>query len=111
MSLTPDRLPPPPPGYDSWRLGPAFLRPSKERDHYELMRPVFVERNEGDRTVRKDYPHPLGPIAVYRVKRHGDAVDPAKQSIAGPPLEMRSMDPKGQPLDLILVWCPAMETQ
>lgn len=70
------------------------------------MRPVFVERNEGDRVIREDYPHPLGPIAVYRIKRRGDKADPAQQSVAGPPLEMRSMDSKGQPLQLILVWWP-----
>lgn len=104
-----DRLPPPPEGYDSWRFGPAFLRPATERDHYELMRPIFVVRNEGDRTVEEFHPDPLGPLAVYRVKRRGDASDPARQSMGGPPLEMRTMGPRGEPLELILVWWPGME--
>jgi len=110
VSLTPDRLPPPPVGHDSWRFGPAFLRPAAERDHFELMRPVFVVSNEGDRTVEQFYPEPLGPIAVYRVKRKGDKADPSMQSAAGPPLEMRSMDSKGQPISLILVWWPGVES-
>lgn len=101
-------LPPPPAGYDSWRFGPAFLRPATEREHYELMRPIFVERNEGDRVVRESYPEPFGPIAVYRTKRNGDMIGP-QQSMAGPPPEMRSMDSKGQPITLILVWWPGAD--
>lgn len=109
--LDPSRLPPPPAGYDSWRFGPAFLRPAKERDHYELMRPIFVVRNEGDRTIEEFHPDPLGPLAVYRTKRRGDRSDPKAQTVSGPPLEMRSMDAKGKPLTLILVWWPGMESQ
>jgi len=102
-------LPPPPDGHDSWRFGPAFLRPAREREHFELMRPIYVVKNEGDRVVNETYPEPFGPIAVYRTKRKGDRMDPSQQTVAGPPLEMRTMDPKGQPLNLILVWWPGAD--
>lgn len=105
------QMPPPPPGYDSWRFGPAFLRPAKERDHFELMRPVFVVRNEGDRTIKETYPEPFGPIAVYRTKRRGDKIDLSQQSLIGPSLEVRSADANGQPISLILVWWPGMDKQ
>lgn len=108
-ALDPSRLPPPPAGYDSWRFGPAFLRPARERGHYELMRPIFVVRNEGDRTVEEFHPDPMGPLAVYRTKGRGDTIDQSKRSITGPPLEMRSMDAKGQPITLTLVWWPGAE--
>lgn len=109
--LDPRRLPPPPVGYDSWRFGPAFLRPATEKDHFELMRPIFVLRNEGDRTVEEFYEHPVGPLAVYRVKGRGDRTDPTHQTFSGPPLEMKTMDSKGRPIELILVWWPGMEGQ
>jgi len=80
-----------------------------EKDHYELMRPLYVVRNEGDRTTVETYPEPLGPLAVYRTKRRGDMIDPSKQSIDGPSLEMRSMDAKGQPISLVLAWWPGMD--
>lgn len=108
MSSTPDK---PAPGATSVRMGPAFLRPATEKNHYELMRPILTERNEGDRLVTEQHPDPIGPIAVYRTKGRGDKIDPSKRSMTGPPLEMRSMDQKGQPIELILVWWPGMDQQ
>lgn len=109
-SLSPDKPELPPPGSTSVRFGPAFLRPAQEKDHYELMRPVFTVSNEGDRLMKGEHPDPVGPIAVYRAKRRGDKVDMTKVSLAGPPPEMRTSDPKtGQPLELMLVWWPGMD--
>ena len=100
----------PPPGATSVRFGPAFLRPARERDHYELMRPVLTLANEGDRLVRAEHPDPIGPIAVYRRKRRGDKVDLGKASLVGAPPEMKTSDPKtGRPIELILVWWPGMD--
>lgn len=96
----------PPPGATSVRLGPAFLRSANEPGHYELMRNVLTISNEGDRLVKSEHPDPIGPLAVYRLKRHGDKID-VRTSLIGPPPEMRTDDPKtGQPLELILVWWP-----
>lgn len=109
-SVESKKPPLPPPGSTSVRFGPAFLRPAKERDHYELMRPVFTLANEGDRLVKIEHPDPIGPIAVYRTKRRGDKVDMAKVSLVGAPPEMKTSDPKtGQPIELTLVWWPGMD--
>ncbi len=95
----------PPMGSTSVRLGPAFLRPATERDHFELMRPVITVSNEGDRLTKAEHPDPIGPIAVYRAKRRGDIIDRMKFSLTGPPPEMRTSDPKtGKPIELVLVW-------
>lgn len=98
-------------GNTSVRLGPAFLRPAKEKGHYELMRPIVTLANEGDRLTRGQHPDPVGPIAVYRTKGRGDKVDMTKVSrFAGPPPEMKTMDPRTkQPIELILVWWPGMD--
>ena len=99
---------PPEPGNTSLRLGAAFLRPAKERDHYELVRPVITVRNEGDRNVTEAHPGSV-PLAIYRLKRRGDDT-PKMYDPLGPPPELKTMDQKtGQPLNLVLVWWPKME--
>ena len=102
----------PPPGSTSVRFGPAFLRPAKEKGHYELMRPILTISNEGDRLTGGQHPDPIGPIAVYRAKRRGDKVDLLKTSMtSGPPPEMKTSDPRtGEPIELILVWWPQMDS-
>ena len=99
---------PPEKGSTSVRLGPAFLRPATEKDHYELMRRVITVTNEGDKITKSEHPDPVGPLAVYRIKRKGDAVSYVGLStIMGPPKEMKTSDPKtGQPMTLTLVWWP-----
>ena len=106
MSSAPSK---PPAGATSVRMGPAFLRPATEKDHYELMRPIVTAANEDDRLVTEQHPQPIGPLAVYRTKRRGDKIDPSQRSMTGPPLEMKSMDQKGQPIELILVWWPGAD--
>lgn len=100
----------PPPGATSVRFGPAFLRPAKEKGLYELMRPIFTVSNEGDRLVKSEHPDPIGPLAIYRIKRKGDKVDMTKASLVGAPLEMKTIEPRtGQPIELILEWWPGMD--
>ena len=98
-------------GKTSVRFGKAFRRPAKEKDHYELMRPIVTVRNEGDRVVQEQHTEPVGPIAVYRIKRKGDRTVAMSDMVAGgPPPEMRTSDPKtGQPMTLTLVWWPGKE--
>lgn len=99
---------PPDAGNTSVRFGKAFLRPAQERGHYELMRPIVTVKNEGDRVVTEQHTDPIGPLAVYRIKRRGDVAPTVSGMVAGgPPPEMKTSDPKtGQPMDLILVWWP-----
>lgn len=101
----------PDPGKTSVRLGAAFLRPSKERDHYELMRPAITVRNEGDRTVTEQHGEAIGPLAVYRIKRRGDKINLTEHNSFGPPPEMRTSGPDGKPLTLILVWWPGQDAK
>jgi hypothetical protein len=98
----------PDPGKTSIRFGEAFLRPTEEKDHYELMRPIVTVRNEGGRVVTEAHPQPIGPLAIYRRKRRGDDI-PTLYDPLGPPPEMRTVDKAGQPIDLVLVWWPKME--
>jgi hypothetical protein len=102
---------PPEAGNTSVRFGKAFLRPAKDKDHFELMRPIVTVRNEGDRTIQEQHPEPIGPIAIYRVKGKGDKSATYRDMIdGGPPLEMRTSDPKtGQPMTLMLVWWPGKD--
>jgi hypothetical protein len=104
------QIDPPKQGATSVRFGPAFLRPSKEKDHYELMRPIVTVSN-GDKLERTQHSEPIGPLAVYRVKRRGDKIDMTKFDPSGPPPEMKTSDPKtGQPMELILEWWPGKES-
>lgn len=98
----------PPAGKTSVGFGKAFLRPSaKEKGHFELMRPILTVRNEGDRSVTEAHGDPVGPLAIYRIKRKGDVAPDMRDMVAGgPPPEMRTTTPQGQPLTLILVWWP-----
>lgn len=98
-------------GNTSVRFGKAFLRPAKEKDHFELMRPIITVRNEGDRVVTEAHGEPVGPLAVYRIKRKGDKSANIRDMVAGgPPPEMRTSDPKtNQPMTLTLVWWPGKE--
>ena len=104
---------PPQEGDTSIRFGKAFLRPAQERDHYELMRPIVTVKNEGDRMVTEQHSEPIGPIAVYRIKRKGDKSAGFSGMVqGGPPPEMKTSDPKtGKPMELILVWWPQMENK
>lgn len=99
-------------GNTSVGFGKAFLRPAKEKDHFELCRPLVTVRNEGDRTVTETQGEPM-PIAIYRVKRKGDKSADIRGMVAGgPPPEMRTSDPKtNQPMTLVLVWWPGDEKQ
>ena len=103
----------PPPGSTSVRFGPAFLRYSEEKDHFELMRPVFTITNEGDRLTKSEHPDPIGPIAVYRIKTKGDRMDLSLTSMtSGPPPEMRTSHPNTrEPIHLTLVWWPGMDNR
>lgn len=96
------------PGATSIRFGAAFLRPHRDKGHYELMRPIITVTNEEDRDVAVQHPQPI-PIAVYRTKGRGDKVDPSLKSMFGPPLEIKTLGPNNQPLELILVWWPGMD--
>ncbi len=104
-----DGIKPPDAGKTSVRFGPATLRPAKEKGHYELMRTILTTRNEGDRLVKEQHTEPVGPLAIYRVKRRGDKVDMSRHNYDGPPAEMRTTGPDGQPLSLILYWWPGMD--
>ena len=98
----------PDPGKTSIRFGTAFLRPAEEKDHYELMRPIVTVTNDGGRNTTQAHGAPIGPLAVYRRKRRGDDI-PNLCDPLGPPPEMKTVDGKGQPIDLVLVWWPKME--
>lgn len=94
-------------GSTSIRLGPAFLRPAKEKDHYELMRPIITVTNEGDRIKKEQHPEPIGPLAVYRIARNGDKPDPGMSFTGGPSPRMKTTNPiTKQPMNLVLVWWP-----
>jgi hypothetical protein len=104
MSMKPEA------GNTSVGFGKAFIRPAKEKDHFELMRPLLTVRNEGDRVVTESMPEPVGPIAIYRIKGKGDKSPDMRDMVAGgPPLELKSTNMNGQPIDLILVWWPGKE--
>ena len=102
---------PPAAGKTSVRFGKAFLRPAKEKDHFELMRPIVTVRNEGDRVIQEQHTEPVGPLAVYRIKGKGDQSAAMRDIVqGGPPPEMRTSNPQtGQPMTLMLVWWPQME--
>lgn len=98
-------------GSTSVRMGPAFLRPAKERRHYELMRSVLTVRNEGDRIVKESHPDPVGPLAMYRTKGRGDKMPSQQAALEAvqrdePPLVLKTADSHGRPIDLIRVWWP-----
>ncbi len=103
------KIEPPEPGSTSVRFGPAYLVPSiEERGHYKLMRPIITVKNTGDKTTTEQHSEPI-PIAVYRLKRKGDNMI-LKSEWIGPPLEMKTSDPKtGAPMDLVLVWWPGKD--
>ncbi len=98
-------------GKTSIRMGKAFLRPAKEKGHYELMRPVVTVMNEGDKVTTQAHGDPIGPLAIYRVKGRGDKSPTYSDMIdGGPPLEMRTSDPKtGSQMTLTLVWWPGKD--
>lgn len=96
----------PPPGSTSVRFGAAFLRPAKERDHYELMRPILTVTNEADRVTETQHPEPIGPLAVYRKFRRGDV--PPEVGFGGPPPTMMTSE-GGQPVKLLLAWWPGAD--
>lgn len=91
-------------GKTSVRLGPAFLRPSAtEKGHYELCRPLITVINEGDRVTTEAHPEAI-PLGLYRPKGKGDKMPtPADYAKGGPPPIIKSMDSKGQPIELLLV--------
>jgi hypothetical protein len=97
-------------GNTSVGFGKAFLRPHKDKDHYELMRPIVTVVNEGDRLTTQAHGDPV-QLAVYRVKRKGDKSADMRDMVAGgPPPEIRTSDPKtNQPMTLVLVWWPGKE--
>jgi hypothetical protein len=105
-----EELEPPEAGKTSVRFGKAFLRPAKDKGHYELMRPIVTVRNEGDRVETQAHGDPI-KIAIYRVKGKGDKSPTYSDMVdAGPPLEMRTSDPKtGQQMTLTLVWWPGKD--
>lgn len=102
-----DATKPPDPGNTSIRFGRAFLRPHKDKDHYELMRPLVTVVNEGGRITTQAHGDPI-QLGIYRLKRQGDKAPAASDMVAdGPPPEMRTSDPKtNQPMTLVLVWWP-----
>lgn len=108
-----DEIKAPDVGKTSVRFGKAFLRPAKDKGHYELMRPIITVVNEGEKVTTQAHGDPVGPLAIYRIKGKGDKT-PAISGIVsgGPPPEMRTSDPTtGQPLTLMLVWWPSMERE
>lgn len=97
-------------GHTSVGFGKAFLRPHKDKDHYELMRPIMTVVNEGDKVTTQAHTDPI-QLAIYRLKRPGDKSPNMRDMVSGgPPLEMRTSDPKtNQPMTLVLVWWPGKE--
>jgi len=105
-----EQIKPPEPGNTSIRMGPASLRPAREKDHFELMRSIITVRNDGERIETEQQAELIGPLAIYRIKRKGDkSATLAEQAEGGPPRELKSADTTGKPIDLILVWYPGME--
>ena len=98
-------------GNTSVRMGKAFLRPAKDKGHYELMRPIITAINDGEKVTTEAHGTPIGPLAVYRVKSKGDKTPTYGDMVEdGPPKEMRTSDPKsGQPMTLTLVWWPGKD--
>lgn len=95
----------PEPGHTSVRLGPSFLRPSKnEKGCYELCRPILTVVNEGDRVTTESHQEPI-PLGLYRPVRKGDRMPTTAEMAAhkGPPFRIKSNDTKGQPIELVLV--------
>ncbi len=112
MHKNTSKLEPPDPGNTSVRMGPSFLRPAEEKDHYELMRKLITVSNDGEMVETREHNDPIGPLAVYRAKRSGDKVGNNMHQLArgGPQLEIKTMHPvTKQPIDLILVWWPRMD--
>lgn len=101
---------PPDPGNTSVRFGKAFLRPAKDKGHYELMRPIITVINEGDKVTTEAHGDPL-VLAIYRIKGKGDKAAQMRDMVAdGPPAEMRTSDPlTGQPMTLVLEWWPGKD--
>ena len=90
----------PKPGATSIRMGAAVLRPSEEKGHYALYRPMVIVRNEDGKITREQLDQEVGPLAIYREKRNGDVLQTA----------MKTSDPKtGRPMELVLVWKPGMD--
>jgi hypothetical protein len=106
-----EQIKPPDAGKTSIRMGKAFLRPAKDKGHYELMRPIVTVINEGDKVTTEAHGDPVGPLAIYRVKSKGDKTPTYSDMVqGGPPMEMRTSDPiTKQPLTLLLVWWPGKE--
>lgn len=105
---------PPTEGNASIRFGTAFIRPSEEKGYYELMRPIIIVKNEGDRiTTESNGEQAFGPIAVYRIARKGDRMPTQEEVVAhgsGPPLRIKSSDPKtNTAIELVLVHFPGMD--
>lgn len=76
-------------------MGPAYLRPIEEKEHFGLYRDLLVEKRDpktGKRTKETVQP-PVGPLMVFRIARGDERVD------------MRTIHPETQQeLKLHKVW-------
>lgn len=96
-------------GNTSVGLGKAFLRPHKDKGHYELMRPIVTVVNEGGRVTTQAHGDPI-QLGLYRIKGPGDkAADMRDMVKGGPPPEIKSTNLQGQPITLMLVWWPGQK--
>lgn len=100
MIIGDKKIPDPPPGGTSIRMGAAVLRPhGEEKGHYALFRPMVLVRNEDGKITREQLEQELGPLAIYRERRRGDNEQTA----------LRTNDPlTGRPMELVLVWRSGM---
>lgn len=99
----------PAPGHTSVGLGKAFIRPHKDKGHFELMRPIVTVVNEGGRVTTQAHGDPI-QLGIYRIKGKGDKSPDISDMVAGgPPPQIKSTNPQGQPITLVLVWWPGKE--
>lgn len=76
-------------------MGPAFLKPDDEKDHFGLYRYMIVEKYDDvtGRFIKQQVEPPVGPLMIFRIAAKDDRVD------------MRTVDPKTmKELSLIKVW-------
>jgi hypothetical protein len=90
-------------GTTSIRFGAAILQPEEEKGHYGLYRPLVIVRKDGEKVTRERLEKPVGPLAIYRTRRSGDKIPADIGSLPG---MIRTSDPRGNPMEVILVWRP-----
>lgn len=58
-------------------MGPSFLKPEEEKEHYGLYRPIIVDRRnpKTGKMERTTADPPVGPLMIFRIARADETVD------------------------------------